>query len=40
MIRVVSWNVGKREAPWRELVRMSREQLLHMIDVKTNVNSG
>ena len=25
MIRVVSWNVDKREKPWRELVRMARE---------------
>ena len=23
MIRVVSWNVGKLEEPWRELVRMA-----------------
>ncbi len=25
MIRVVSWNVGKRQEPWRELVRMARD---------------
>ena len=25
MIKVVSWNVGKREEPWRELVRMARD---------------
>ena len=25
MIRVVSWNVDKREKPWRELVRMAGE---------------
>ena len=23
MINVVSWNVGKRKEPWRELVRMA-----------------
>ena len=25
MIKVVSWNIGKREKPWRELVQMARE---------------
>ena len=25
MIKVVSWNVGKREQPWHELVRMARD---------------
>ena len=25
VIKVVSWNIGKREMPWRELVRMARE---------------
>ena len=25
MIRVVSWNIGKREAPWRELARMASD---------------
>ena len=25
MIKVVSWNVGKREEPWQELVRMARD---------------
>ena len=25
MIKVVSWNVGKREQPWRDLVRMARD---------------
>ena len=24
-IRVVSWNVGKRSEPWRELERMARD---------------
>ena len=23
MINVVNWNIGKREEPWRELVRMA-----------------
>ena len=23
MINVVSWNIGKHKAPWRELVRMA-----------------
>ena len=25
MIKVVSWNIGKREKPWRQLVQMARE---------------
>ena len=25
MIKVVSWNIGKREKPWRELVQMARD---------------
>ena len=23
MIKVVSWNIGKREKPWRQLVQMA-----------------
>ena len=25
MVKVVSWNIGKREQPWRELVQMARD---------------
>ena len=25
MVKVVSWNIGKREKPWRELVQMASE---------------
>ena len=25
MVKVVSWNIGKREKPWRELVQMARD---------------
>ncbi len=26
MIKVVSWNIAKRHAPWRELVRMGVDE--------------
>ena len=25
MVKVVSWNIGKREKPWRDLVQMASE---------------
>ena len=25
MVKVMSWNIGKREKPWRELVQMASE---------------
>ena len=25
MVKVVSWNIGKREKPWRELAQMASE---------------
>ena len=25
MVKVVSWNIGKREKPWRELVQMASD---------------